>query len=88
MVTVADTEVGIVQLPKRKVETESAAENDFVVVTATYFFLVLQLVLQSLILTPDVHSQNTSGVAVTPVRPVAVCAVEVMPVVSSGYWMP
>ncbi len=83
MVTVADTEVGIVQFPRRKLETESAAENALVVVTLTYFLgepppgQDVPHVAGGV--WPAVHSQNTLLVAVTPVRPVAFCAVVLVP---------
>jgi hypothetical protein len=76
MVTVAVVDVGGVQLPKLpklKVGTVSTEVNGLVVVTVTYLFriaLPLQVEVQ-LTVTPEVHSQKTLLLAVTPVRPVA-----------------
>ena len=89
VVTVAESEVGDVQwpnLPKLIVALDNTDWNDLVVVTDTYFFRMpppVQVELQ-LTVVPAVHSQNTLLVAVTPVRPVAFCAVELMPDESSG----
>ena len=92
-VTVADTEVGGVQLPKLPklmVVTESTEENDFVAVTRTYFLgePPPEQVVPQVAVVPAEHSQNTLLVAVTPVSAVEFCAVELMPVESLGYWMP
>ncbi len=97
MVTVADTVAGIVQLPKRKAETESVGENALVVVTLTYFLGKPPpgqgAPHAAAGVWPAVHSQNTLLVAVTPVRPVAFCAVVLVPDapvgdVSVGYCTP
>ena len=93
MVTVAETDVGDVQcpkLPKLSVPLENTDENDLVAVTATYFLRTpppVHVELQ-LIEVPAVHSQNTLLLAVTPVNPVAFCAVELMPEESEGYCTP
>ena len=93
MVTDEDTVVGGVQdpkLPKLKVVTASTDEKDFVAVTVTYFFRrapPLQLERQ-LTATPETHSQKTLLVAVTPLRPVAFCAVVLMAVELPGWKLP
>src|SRR5579883_911086 len=92
MVTDADTDVGGVQLPnepKLSVDSDRNELNVLVVVTVTYFLrvLVLQVVEQETVV-PFTHSQNTELLAVTPVRPVALTAVELMPLVSLELTMP
>src|SRR5689334_7899786 len=95
MVTEAVALVGGVQLPKLPnlvVAWPSTDVNDAVVVTVMYVFrtaLPVQVVLhETAVPGADEHSQNTELLAVTPVRPVAFCAVVEMLAVSVGAMMP
>ncbi len=92
MVTVAVIEVGGVQLMYElsvRDDPDRTEVKDLVVVTVMYFFSVLELqVVEQETAVPFTHSQNTESVAVTPVSPVALTAVDSMPLVSLEFTMP
>ena len=81
--TEPDNDVGAFQLPylpKAWVVELSMEVKVAEVVTLTYFLGLVppvQVEVQDTVV-PDVHSQNTVLVAVTPVSPVAFCAVVLM----------
>lgn len=84
MVIVAEVEVGAVKFPKAPKLTEpfvSTEEKGLLAVTVRYFFKVCpeeQVVVHATDV-PFTHSQNVVLDAVTPLRPVAFCAVVLMP---------
>ena len=92
MVTDAVTDVGGVQCPnepKLSVEEDKNEIKLFVVVTVTYVFrLPVEQVVEQDTVVPFTHSQNTEFVAVTPLRAVALTAVELMPFESPESTMP